>query len=154
MNQISSFMDQLVFPPFEHRIKTIDGKQCIFDVIRKKFIVLTPEEWIRQHLVHFLISNMNYPKSLISVEDGMKVNRMQKRSDVVVYNRTGEIFMAIECKALSVKLSQKTMDQLSIYNQKYKAEYLVLTNGLQVIICKMNYTSKAHKFVDQFPAYK
>ena len=87
---------------------------------------------------------MNYPKSLISVEDGMKVNKMLKRSDVVVYNRIGEVFLAIECKSTSIKLSQKSMDQLSIYNQEYKANYLVLTNGLQVIICKMNYHSKKH----------
>jgi len=147
-------MEQLVFPPYEHRLKTCEGKQCIFDIIRKKLIVLTPEEWVRQHLVHFLISNMNYPKSLISVEDGMKVNKMQKRSDVVVYGRSGKVFMAVECKAMSVRLTQKSMDQLSIYNQQYKAEYLVLTNGLQVIICKMDYTSKkSHKFMDQFPIY-
>jgi hypothetical protein len=146
-------MDKLLFPPFESRIKKINGKTAIFDIIRKKFIVITPEEWVRQHLIHFLINQMKYPKSLFLVEDGMKVHKMIKRSDVVIYNRKGEIFLAVECKSTRVKLTQKSMDQLSVYNQHYKADYLVLTNGLQLYICKMDYTSGNSEFIDQFPEF-
>ena len=146
-------MDELIFPPFESRIKKINGKTVIFDVIRKKFIVVTPEEWVRQHLIHYLINQMKYPKSLILVEDGMKVNKMIKRSDVVIYNRSGEIFLAVECKSTRVKLTQKSMDQLSVYNQHYKAKYLVLTNGLQLYICKMDYTKGKSEFINQFPEF-
>ncbi len=146
-------MDQLVFPAFDYRIIEKNNKTYIFDIIRKKNIVITPEEWVRQHLVHFLINHMNYPKSLISIEDGLKVNRMQKRSDIVVYQRNGSVFMVIECKSYRVKLDQKVMDQLSNYNQKYKAKYLAITNGKQVFICKMDYLKKSSQFINEFPDF-
>jgi len=147
-------MNKLIFPLVEFRSKNIDGKTAIFDIIRKKFIILTPEELVRQHLIHYLINKMQYPRSLISVEDGMRVNRMIKRSDVVVYNKKGEVFLAIECKSEKVKLTQKSMDQLSVYNQHYKADYLVLTNGLQLYVCKMDYIGGNSEFMDQFPEFK
>ncbi len=146
-------MDQLVFPAFDYRIIEKNNKTYIFDIIRKKNIVITPEEWVRQHLVHFLINHMNYPKSLISIEDGLKVNRMQKRSDIVVYQRNGSVFMVIECKSYRVKLDQKVMDQLSNYNQKYKAKYLAITNGKQVFICEMDYLKKSSQFINEFPDF-
>ena len=114
-------MDNFIFPTFDYKTKRIHGKTSIFDLVRKKYIQLTPEEWVRQHLIQFLINQLNYPKSLIAVEDGHKVNKMAKRSDVVVYDRNGKIFMLIECKSAKVKLTQKSMDQASLYNQKYKA---------------------------------
>lgn len=147
-------MINLIFPSFEYRTKKVDGKTAIFDILRKKFIILTPEEIVRQHLIHFLINHMNYPKSLIAVEDGLKFNRMIKRSDVVVYNRDGSIFLVIECKSTKVKLTQKSMDQLSVYNQHYKASYLALTNGTALYICAIDYESKKVKFIDEFPVYK
>ena len=147
-------MDKLIFPPFEYKTKKVGDKTSIFDIIRKKYIVITPEEIVRQHLIHFLINQMNYPKTLIAVEDGLKVNRLQKRSDVVVYNKMGNIFMVVECKSTKVKLSQSSMDQLSIYNQYYKSEYLALTNGIQLYICKMDYQSKRAQFLDDFPFFQ
>jgi len=146
-------MNDLIFPSFDFRRKYIDGKTTIFDIIRKKYIVLTPEEWIRQHLVHFLMNHMKYPKSLITVEDGMKVNKMAKRSDVVIYNRDGSIFLVAECKSAKVKITQKSMDQLSAYNQHYKANYLALTNGLEVYVCKMDYQRKKATFINGFPEF-
>lgn len=147
-------MSKLIFPPFEYKTKQIDGKTAIFDIIRKKYIIVTPEELVRQHLVHYLINQMKYPKSLISVEDGMKVNKMIKRSDLVVYNQSGHIFLAIECKSAKVKLTQKSMDQLSVYNQHYKASFLALTNGLDVYICKIDYDNKKIDFLDNFPKFQ
>ena len=146
-------MDKLIFPPFEIKIKSSGGKTLIFDSIRKKYIVLTPEEWVRQHLIHFLINEMAYPKSLISVEDQMNFNNMQKRTDVLVYDRQGQIFLVVECKSTKVKLSQKSMNQLSTYNQHYQAKYLVLSNGLQVIISKIDYAAKKAEFISQFPDF-
>ena len=147
-------MNKLIFPPVEFRSKNIDGKTAIFDIIRKKFIILTPEELVRQHLIHYLINQMQYPRSLISVEDGMRVNKMIKRSDVVVYNKKGEVFLAIECKSEKVKLTQKSMDQLSVYNQHYKATYLALTNGLDVFISKIDYDLKKVEFIEGFPVFE
>ena len=147
-------MNELIFPPFEYRLSHINGKKSIFDIIRKKYIILTPEEIIRQHLVHYLINIKKYPRSLISVEDGMKVNRMMKRSDVVIYDQNGEVFLAVECKSTSVKLTQKSMDQLSIYNQHYKARYLALTNGLEIYVCKIDYETKKATFINGFPDFQ
>ncbi len=146
-------MDKLIFPPFIHKVIKENGKDSIFDIIRRKYIVLTPEEWVRQYLVHYLINHMNYPKSLIKIEDGLKVNKMQKRSDVVIFNRQGKVFMIIECKSSTSKLNQKVMDQLSIYNQKYQAQYLAITNGLSIILCKMDYDKKQAEFLDGFPDF-
>lgn len=148
------FMEELIFPPFEHKIRKDKGKVAIFDIIRKKYIFLTPEEWVRQHLVHYFIHQLHYPKSMISVEDGLKVNKMLKRSDIIIYNRHGKVFMVVECKSAKVKLNQNSMIQLSTYNQNYNAEYIALTNGLQVYVCKMDYKKKNADYVDQFPEFK
>ena len=146
-------MEKLVFPPFDYNLGTKEGKVSIFDIVRKKQIILTPEEWVRQHLVHYFINQLNYPKSLISVEDGLKVNKMQKRSDIIIYNRLGKVFMVVECKSAKIKLNQNSMIQLSTYNQNYNAEYLALTNGLQIYVCKMDYENKKSEYVDEFPPF-
>ncbi len=129
-------------------------KTMVFDVLRKKEVVLTPEEWVRQHLIHHLINDLHYPKTLISVEDGLKVSRMQKRSDVVIYNRAGGVFLLAECKAPTVKLHQKSMDQLSVYNQHYRAPFLALTNGLVLFVCSMDYQTLQIDFINRLPDYK
>lgn len=147
-------MEKLVFPPFEYNLRNENGKVAIFDIIRKKHIILTPEEWVRQHLIHYFINQLNYPKSLISVEDGLTVNKMQKRSDIIIYNRIGKVFMVIECKSAKVKLNQNSMIQLSTYNQSYNSEYIALTNGLQVYVCKMDYENKKAEYLNQFPTFK
>ncbi|MCG8307166.1 MAG: type I restriction enzyme HsdR N-terminal domain-containing protein [Cytophagales bacterium] len=146
-------MKNLIFPPFEYRTKEVDGKMVIFDIIRKKYILLTPEEIVRQHVVHFLINHLKYPRSLIAVEDGIKVSRMTKRSDIVVFNRDGSVFLAIECKSSKVNLTQKSMDQLSVYNQYYQANYLALTNGMVLYICKIDYDTRNIEFINEFPPY-
>lgn len=146
-------MEKLVFPPFEYSLGTKQGKVTIFDIIRRKQIILTPEEWVRQHLVHYFINQLDYPKSLISVEDGLKVNKMQKRSDIIIYNRLGKVFMVVECKAAKIKLNQNSMIQLSTYNQSYNAEYIALTNGLQIYVCRMDYVNKTSDYIDQFPPF-
>ncbi len=146
-------MEELIFPTFEYKLRKHKGKLAIFDIIRKKYIFLTPEEWVRQHLVHYLINQLKYPKSMISVEDGLKVNKMQKRSDIIIHNRHGKVFMVVECKSAKIKLNQNSMIQLSTYNQSYKAEYIALTNGLKVYVCKIDYEKKNADYIERFPEF-
>jgi len=131
-------MQPLNFPTYSFRFKNSENKVAIFDDIRKKFIVLTPEEWVRQHVVRFLQLEKKYPKSLINVEKLIKIYNLNKRYDVVVFQPNGEIFLVIECKAPMVDLTQETFDQVARYNLKLKAKYLMVTNGLNHYFCQMD----------------
>jgi len=147
-------MYPLNFPSYEFKIARIDEMLKIFDVVRKKYVHLSPEEWVRQHAVHYIIHDLGYPRSMIRTEAGLKFNRMTKRSDIVVYANTGDVFMLIECKAPTVKINQKVFDQLSTYNQFYHSKYLALTNGLEHKLAVINYELKSYEFLDGFPAYR
>jgi hypothetical protein len=103
----------------------------VYDIIRKKNILLTPEEWVRQHFIHYLIQSCKYPKSLFKVETGLQYNTLLKRSDIQIYNRQGSVFMLVECKAFSIPLSEQTLKQVTAYNKTIEAEWIVITNGLQ-----------------------
>jgi hypothetical protein len=147
-------MHQLNLPPFEHQLKKEDGKVLIFDVIRKKYIVLTPEEWVRQHFIHYLIHEMKYPKSLIRVEGGLSFNQLQKRSDIVVFNREGNPWMVIECKAPEQSINESTVRQASVYNATLKAEYLVVTNGMKHFIFKTEWEAATTTSLEAMPTYQ
>ncbi len=147
-------MQQLQFPTYSFRFKNSENKVAIFDEIRKKFIIITPEEWVRQHVVQFLLQNKKYPKSLINVEKLLKINDLKKRYDVVVYNPDGSIFILVECKAPEIKISQHTFDQIARYNMTLKAEYLMVTNGLNHYFCKMDYEKEQYDFLSELPDYK
>jgi hypothetical protein len=123
-------MYKLNLPDFDYNLKKAEGKVWIFDVIRKKFIVLTPEEWVRQHFVNYLITDLKYPRALIKVEGGLKFNQLSKRSDIVVFDREGHPWMVIECKSPTVALSQESLLQASVYNSSLRAKYITITNGL------------------------
>ncbi|MCU0340885.1 MAG: type I restriction enzyme HsdR N-terminal domain-containing protein [Spirosomaceae bacterium] len=123
-------MQSLNLPPFGYKFTEIDGKPHIFDVIRRKYIFLTPEEWVRQHVLHWLIQYAQYPKSLIKIESGLKYNRLAQRTDMVVYDRAAAPFLLVECKAPDVSLSQDVLAQALRYNAVLKAPYLLITNGL------------------------
>lgn len=127
---------------------------AIFDEIRKKFVVLTPEEWVRQHVVQYLLLEKKYPKSLINVEKLVKVNGLNKRYDIVVFQPNGEIFMLIECKAPEVAISQQTFDQIARYNLKLNAQYLMVTNGLNHYFCQMDFENEKYVFLKEAPEYK
>lgn len=103
----------------------------VYDIIRKKNILLTPEEWVRQHFIHYLIYSCHYPKTLFKVESSLQYNTLLKRSDIQIYNREGSVFMLVECKAFSIPLSEQTLKQISAYNKTIEAEWIVITNGLQ-----------------------
>lgn len=147
-------MQKLNFQEFEFRFKSSENKLSIFDVIRKKFVLLTPEEWVRQHVVHDLLYNKNYPMSLISVEKIVKINTMNKRYDVVVFNSKAEIQLLVECKAPSIKITQETFDQIARYNFELRAKYLYVTNGLNHYYCQMDYINQQYVFLPQLPDYQ
>lgn len=147
-------MQQLNFPTYSFRFKNSENKPYIFDEIRKKFIVLTPEEWVRQHVVQFLLLNKKYPKSLINVEKLVKVNDINKRYDGIVFNSDGSIFLLIECKAPEVTISQQTFDQIAQYNLVLKAEYLMVTNGINHYFCKMDFEKETYVFLKELPNLK
>ena len=146
-------MQQLNFTSYTFRFKNSENKVSIFDEIRKKFIILTPEEWVRQHVVRFLLDEKKYPKSLINVEKVLKVNGLRKRYDIVVYNSDGSIFVLIECKAPEIKISQATFDQIARYNMTMKANYLMVTNGLNHYFCQMDFENEKYLFLRELPDY-
>ena len=146
-------MLKLNFPTYTFRFKNSENKVSIFDEIRKKFIILTPEEWVRQHVVQFLIMEKKYPKSLINVEKVLKVNGLRKRYDIVVYNPDGTIYILVECKAPEVKISQATFDQIARYNMTMKAQYLTVTNGLSHYFCQMDFENEKYEFLRELPNY-
>jgi hypothetical protein len=146
-------MQNLNFPSYNFRFKNSENKVSIFDDIRKKFIILTPEEWVRQHTVQFLLQEKNYPKSYINVEKLIKVNNINKRYDAVVFHPNGELFLLIECKAPDVKITQQTFDQVARYNLKLKAQYLMVTNGLNHYFCEMDFDNEKYIFLAELPEF-
>ena len=146
-------MQKLNFPTYSFRFKNSENKVSIFDEIRKKFILLTPEEWVRQHVVQFLLQDKKYPKSYINVEKLIKINDLSKRYDVVVFQPNGEIFLLIECNAPEVPISQQTFDQIARYNLVLKAKYLMVTNGLNHYFCQMDFENEKYVFLKELPIY-
>lgn len=123
-------MQQLKLPAYSFKIKTIDGIDLIFDRVRSKYVTLTEEEWVRQHIICYLIEDLNYPKGLIKVESGVLYNTRTKRSDIVVYNNLGKPLILVECKSPTTNISQATLEQAAMYNHTLKAKIILLTNGL------------------------
>jgi len=135
------------------KIKRVGEKDFLLDPLRKKWIQITEEEWVRQHFVHYLIANQ-YPKPLINVESGLNYNNMQKRSDVIVYDRQGSPFLLIECKASSIMLNQQAVNQALMYNYILKAKYLAVTNGLQHLYYKVDFEKGGSELVKELPLYQ
>lgn len=145
---------RLNLPPFAHKVQKTDGKSTIFDIIRKKYVALTPEEWVRQHLINFFIIHLGYPRSLISVESGVQYNQLAKRTDIVVYSREGKPLLLAECKSFKVNLSDRVFEQSSIYNSSLRAPYLIISNGLVHYCCRMDYQAPSYTFLEQVPSYQ
>ena len=146
-------MQVLNFPAYRFKLKSSENKQYIFDVIRKKYVVLTPEEWVRQHVLHFLIYDKKYPVSLTTVEKQLLVNNLKKRTDVLIYNVKGTPELVVECKAPKVKITQDTFDQIARYNLQLRANYLMVSNGLQHYFCKLDYENECYVFLENIPDY-
>ena len=146
-------MQNLHFPSYKFRSKNSENKTLIFDIVRKKFVVLTPEEWVRQHVLHFLVSEKKYPLSLINVEKQLKLNETIKRYDIVVFNPNGSIHIIVECKAPAIKISQETFDQIARYNFVLNADFLFVTNGLEHYTCQMDFENEKYLFLKDLPHY-
>lgn len=146
-------MQKLNFPAYTFRFKNSENKLAVFDEIRKKFVALTPEEWVRQHVIQFLLQQKNYPKSHINVEKSIKINGLTKRYDAVVFQPDGKIFLLVECKAPEVTISQQTFDQIARYNMTLEAKYLMVTNGLNHYFCCMDFESEQYQFLRELPDF-
>lgn len=146
-------MIPLNLPEYLFQFKKVVLKTLIFDVIRKKYIVLTAEEWVRQNFIRFLTTEKKFPVSLIAIEKKVTYNTLSKRYDVLIYNSSNPIVL-IECKAPDVKLTQAAFDQIARYNFDLKVKYLVVTNGLQHLYCRMDYTNNTYQFINELPEYK
>tara|TARA_B110000902_G_scaffold261224_1_gene335592 strand:- start:6771 stop:7220 length:450 start_codon:yes stop_codon:yes gene_type:complete len=147
-------MQKLKLPSYNFKLKINQNKPLIFDELRKKYMVLTPEEWVRQHFVCFLIHEKKYPISLIALEKQLTINNRKKRTDILVFNKAGKPEIIVECKAPSIKINQDTFDQIARYNLKLKANYLIVTNGLEHFYCKMDFENETYIFLKEIPDYR
>lgn len=147
-------MHPLNFPNYDFRFKNNENKIAVFDVLRKKFVLLTPEEWVRQHVLRFLLQEKGFPQSLLSVEKMLKVHGLTKRYDLLAYNPEGKVHLVVECKAASVKVTQETFDQIARYNLALQSKFLMVTNGLMHYYCKMDYQNQKYVFLRELPHWK
>lgn len=146
-------MWQLNLPAYNFRIIKKNEKPFIFDDLRKKFVALTPEEWVRQHFIRFLIEVKHYPASLIAIEKQLVINGLKKRCDAVVYSRNAEPLMIIEFKATTVSIAQQTFDQAAVYNSKLKVDYFIISNGLKHYCCRLDKNVLQYNFLDDIPDF-
>jgi len=146
-------MPQLNLPNVALKTKLVEGTTQVFDAVRKKYLVLTPEEWVRQHFIHYLNKEKNYPLGLMGVEQMVKYNTMQTRADIVLYTADGNPNVIVECKAPNVKITQDAFNQIAKYNFKLKVDFLVVTNGMQHFCCTMDYENSKITFLEEVPPY-
>lgn len=146
-------MLELNLPPFDKKIIADGEKSRIFDIIRKRYVALTPEEWVRQHFVHFLTEHKGYPISLMSNEHQLKLNGMSRRCDTVVFDRALSPRLIVEYKAPPVEITQRVFDQISRYNMVLQVDYLIVSNGLFHYCCKVDYTQQTYTFLPDIPNY-
>ena len=147
-------MLKLSFPNYEFRLKKIDEKRFIFDEIRKKYIELTAEEWVRQNCIKYLINEKKYKSQLIAVEKKIILNNLTKRFDVIAYDNNGDPNLLVECKAPNIAIRQETFDQILSYNRVINSKYLMITNGIIHYYCKIDNIDNKINFLKDIPNYK
>ena len=146
-------MTKLNLPDYTFNIRSAGNGNEIFDSIRRKFVALTPEEWVRQNFSRFLVDDRKFPRSLMAIEKTIMVNNLRKRGDIVVYDKTGKPIIMVECKSFSVNITQKSFDQAARYNLSLNVKYLILTNGLKHYCCEVNHEKKNYRFLEEIPFY-
>ena len=147
-------METLQLPAIDARIRPGKiGKDEIFDIIRKRWVRLTPEEWVRQHFLHYMTGTLGFPPSLIAVEAEIRYNNMPKRFDLLAYNSSGKPVMVVECKAPSVEITQAVFDQAAMYNMTVEAAYLAVTNGLTHYACRIDHVKRSYEFLREIPSF-
>ena len=144
---------QLNLPAYDVRICENNGRQMIFDFLRRKYVALSPEEWVRQHFTHFLVEHKGYPKGLLANEIELHIGDKRLRCDTLLYNKEMQPRMIIEYKAPHIKIQQKTFDQIVVYNLLLHADFLVVSNGLQHYCCQMDYERHTYRFLTDIPDY-
>lgn len=147
-------MVQLNLPPYQIRVKETGGRKQIFDILRRKYVALTPEEWVRQHFIHYLVEHKNYPSSLLANEVSLQIGEKRMRADSVLYDNQLHPRMIIEYKAPNITLTQKVFDQITVYNLLLHVDYLIVSNGMTTYICKMDYEKQTYKFLEAIPNYE
>ncbi len=146
-------MSELNLPSFEFRIKKIKTGFQIFDLFRKKYVKLTPEEWVRQNFLHYLIEYKSYPLALIAVETELNINQMSKRSDAIIFDIQGRPLVLIELKAPDVKINQDVFDQVAVYNSRLEVDYFMISNGMEHFFCKVDRETAQYQFFEEIPDY-
>ena len=146
-------LEELNFPKYYFRFKNSENKVSIFDPIRKKFVILQSEEWVRQHFIQFLTDVKGYPNTLINIEKELTINSLKKRYDIVVFNSDGSIHLIVECKSPKIKINQETFNQIARYNLALNASYLMVTNGLNHYYCQMDFQNERYLFLKEIPVY-
>ena len=147
-------MYELNLPKYGIKIANENSHQTIFDVLRRKYVALTPEEWVRQHFVHYLIEHKGYPQALMANEIQLAIGNKKLRCDSVLYDRSLKPRMIIEYKAPTVNITQKVFDQITIYNMLLHVDYLVVSNGIKHYCCRMDYENQKYLFLDDIPNYQ
>ena len=147
-------MERLNLPPYEFKTRQADGKTYILDILRRRFISLTPEEWVRQHFIQYLINHKSYPSALLANEVELKIGQKKLRCDSVLYTRQLAPRMIMEYKSPSVQITQKTFNQIFAYNTLLHADYLVVSNGMTHYCCRIDYENKSYTFLPDMPEYK
>ena len=145
---------QLNLPEYEIKVSERGGKRLIFDFLRRKYVALTPEEWVRQHFTHYLVEHKGYPKGLLVNETQLRIGDKSLRCDTVLYNQAMQPRMIIEYKAPTIQIQQKTFDQIAAYNLLLHADYLVISNGMQHYCCQMDYEQRSYRFLTDIPDYE
>mgnify|MGYP001401117517 CR=1 FL=1 len=146
-------MKDFILPKYNFKTRLVSGKKQIFDPVRKKYVYLTKEEWVRQNIIQFLIIEKFYPVSLIRVEFNLKFNTLSKRADIVCFDNNGSVMLLVECKSPEIQLNQNVFDQIAIYNLSFKSKFLLVTNGLNYFCCEMNYSLKKYSFLSEIPSF-
>jgi predicted type IV restriction endonuclease len=146
-------MLDLNLPKYDFKVKIENGKKQIFDSVRKRFVVLTPEEWVRQHFIQFLHRQKGFPLSLMGIEFSLQYNGMQKRADIICFKTDGKPFLLVECKSFSISIQQKVFDQIARYNFDLQVPYLVVTNGIDHFCCALNEQKKTYEFIEEIPSF-
>ncbi len=146
-------MESLNLPPYEYRLQKSPRGINIYDTLRHRFVALTPEEWVRQHFVAFLINQKCYPTSLMNNEIALTLNGTRRRCDTVVFDGHGRPLVIIEYKASSIPVTQAVFDQIVRYNMVLQARYLIVSNGLSHYCCRVDYTAHSYEFLPDIPSY-
>jgi len=146
-------MQSLNLPTFAYKIQSSKTGHQIFDVVRKKYVRLTSEEWVRQHFLHYLIGHLAYPRALIRLEQGVQHNRLRHRPDIVVYNRLAKPLMLVECKAPSININNEAWGQIARYNAHFNAQLLVITNGIEHFCWQLDYEKGSHTLLQDVPCF-